>query len=583
MIIEQILYKNNKMLSSYPFKPTLGKLNTPYDLVYEMIKHIPEKLFISNDTKFLDPCAGTGTFIIEILRKLLKYKTFDIAIKQVYMCEISKPISNAFLSNLLPKTKINIPTDNKFINDYFNLIIKEITGGEKTFSDLYYIIHNESIKNQLHEMKLNLTYFIEKYEKISKLESKLFGEVFTPKKLIEEMLNQFPKEIWTNKNLKWLDPAVGIGNFPAIVVEKLMEGLKEEIPSESERYKWIMEEMIYMVDISTKNLFLLYKLFDENNNLKLNVHRGSFLDDSFLEKMKEWNVDKFDVIMGNPPYQHPSNKRWKLWVAFLDKISKMNNKYLIFVTPNAWMNSSGEELSKAKDIILNKGINLVNVDVNHHFNGVGEDIGYYFCDGEERSDITIIKDNNEIIIPNNGEFITSKEDKIKNYIFKKMTGYESFTFLNINTDIRSKLLNGSFSKEKTETNKTRVIHSASNIFYSSDNLSSLQKEGVIINWSGHFYKKNNNKYLFRSIEDVPGRNTKKILTSSEEESINLISYLSSKIVRFFLENKKTSGFNTPLLNIPKVNLDKKFDDDLLYKYFNLTEEEVNFIEKIIKD
>jgi ubiquinone/menaquinone biosynthesis C-methylase UbiE len=256
MIIEQILDKNNKMLSSYPFNPALGKLNTPYDLVHEMIKCIPEKLFISNDTKFLDPCAGTGTYIIEILRKLLKYKPFDVALKQVYMCEISRPISNAFLSNILPKSKIGSLTESTSINQYFNLIINEISDGKtKTFNDLNYIIYSDSIKNQLNEMKINLTSFIEKYEKISKLESKLFGEVFTPKKLIEEMLNQFPKEIWRNKNLKWLDPAVGIGNFPAVIVEKLMDGLKEEIPLESDRYKWIMEEMIYMVDISTKNLF----------------------------------------------------------------------------------------------------------------------------------------------------------------------------------------------------------------------------------------------------------------------------------------------------------------------------------------
>ena len=394
MIIEQILDKNNKMLSSYPFNPALGKLNTPYNLVHEMIKRIPESVFISNDTKFLDPCAGTGTFIIEILRKLLKYKTYDIAIKQVYMCEISRPISSAFLSNILPKTKINIPTDNNFINDFFSLIIKEITGGEKTFNDLYYIIHNEDIKNQLNEMKLKLTSFIEKYEKLSKLESKLFGEVFTPKRLIEEMLNQFPKEIWTNKSLKWLDPAVGIGNFPAIVVEKLMEGLKEEIPSESERYKWIMEEMIYMVDISTKNLFLLYKLFDENNNLKLNVHRGSFLDDSFLEKMKEWNIDKFDVIMGNPPYQDGSKDggQNKIYNDFCkDSFSFISEKgKILFVTPISVLKKS-----KRFSLISKKGLKIVDFSSDNFFN-VGIKICSWLFDNEYDIEVVnVISKNKE--------------------------------------------------------------------------------------------------------------------------------------------------------------------------------------------
>ena len=39
------------------------------------------------------------------------------------------------------------------------------------------------------------------------IEKKQFGEVFTPMILINEMLDKLPKKIWTNKELKWLDPA----------------------------------------------------------------------------------------------------------------------------------------------------------------------------------------------------------------------------------------------------------------------------------------------------------------------------------------------------------------------------------------
>ena len=43
------------------------------------------------------------------------------------------------------------------------------------------------------------------------------GEVFTPEFLIEEMLDKLPKKVWSNPDLKWFDPTVGVGNFMIFV------------------------------------------------------------------------------------------------------------------------------------------------------------------------------------------------------------------------------------------------------------------------------------------------------------------------------------------------------------------------------
>ena len=40
--------------------------------------------------------------------------------------------------------------------------------------------------------------------------------------LVNEMLDKLPKEVWKNKNLKWLDPATGMGNFPIAVYLRLI-------------------------------------------------------------------------------------------------------------------------------------------------------------------------------------------------------------------------------------------------------------------------------------------------------------------------------------------------------------------------
>ena len=52
---------------------------------------------------------------------------------------------------------------------------------------------------------------IQKHLDVRVNEKREFGEVFTPINIVLETL-KLPS-CWTNPNLKWLDPACGIGNF----------------------------------------------------------------------------------------------------------------------------------------------------------------------------------------------------------------------------------------------------------------------------------------------------------------------------------------------------------------------------------
>ena len=53
--------------------------------------------------------------------------------------------------------------------------------------------------------------------KPKQVEKQKYGEVFTQMNIVDEMLDKLPQEVWTNKKLKWFDPAVGMGNFPIAV------------------------------------------------------------------------------------------------------------------------------------------------------------------------------------------------------------------------------------------------------------------------------------------------------------------------------------------------------------------------------
>jgi hypothetical protein len=109
-------------------------------------------------------------------------------------------------------------------------------------------------------------------------EKQLYGEVFTPLGLVEEMLDKLPIEVWSNPDLKWLEPSAGIGNFVLIVYIRLMDGLKDVIIDEEERRKHILENMIYMVELNKSNVDKINEIFI-SDKYKLNIHNGSFLED----------------------------------------------------------------------------------------------------------------------------------------------------------------------------------------------------------------------------------------------------------------------------------------------------------------
>ena len=48
------------------------------------------------------------------------------------------------------------------------------------------------------------------------------GEVFTPRWLVDDMLNKFPEDAWLPEKT-WLEPAAGDGNFVERIIERRIE------------------------------------------------------------------------------------------------------------------------------------------------------------------------------------------------------------------------------------------------------------------------------------------------------------------------------------------------------------------------
>lgn len=168
-------------------------------------------------------------------------------------------------------------------------------------------------------------------------DKKKFGEVFTPMKLINEMLDKLPSKVWGDEKLKWFDPTAGMGNFPIAIYLRLMESLKDKIPNDLKRKRHIFENMLYMSELNKKNCYIIEQIFNIQKKYALNLNCG---DTFTLNTKKKWNIDKFDIIIGNPPYNASGTKAsgntvWQQFVTFgIDKL--YDDGYIAFIHPNGW-------------------------------------------------------------------------------------------------------------------------------------------------------------------------------------------------------------------------------------------------------
>jgi type I restriction-modification system DNA methylase subunit len=157
------------------------------------------------------------------------------------------------------------------------------------------------------------------------------GEVFTPIELVCDLLDEIPDEVWKNPNSKFLDPCMGKGTFLLEIVRRLtyIYGYTEDDA----------KSRVYGYDIRVKYINHLTR-----RGLK-NVRHKDFLNE-IIEM-------KFDVVLGNPPYQDSQKTQGKnssLWTKFIIKSNELlkDNGILSFVVPISWFAPSESQKNELK-------------------------------------------------------------------------------------------------------------------------------------------------------------------------------------------------------------------------------------------
>jgi len=284
---------------------------------------------------------------------------------------------------------------------------------------------------------------------------------------------------------------------------------------------------------------------------------------------------RWNVVVGNPPYQNDSDSMSEvLWLKFIVKAAKLSKKVL-FVTPKSWCNLSEDSHKQELYNIFNERLvyaNISNDIKENHFKGIGSSFSYFVLDSEKNKDTFIIK-NKDIFelsykevkwIPNNLDIMTlnilnktlwSNYKKL-NGSFNEITGYRK---------------GGKFidDKGKFKVSNTSAQYSKDVWLYTNTPQEVMTKNKIIFSDSGY------NKPYYDNGNINLGHHSRAIFVKDENEGIELIEFLNSKLISFLIKTKASSGTSVGFESIVKY-----LPED--YKNINLTQEEINYIEESVK-
>lgn len=475
-------------------------------------------------------------------------------------------------------------------------------------------------------------------------------EVFTPPNLANDILDLLPTEIWSDKNTKFLDPVSKTGVFLREIARRLNEGLKEQIPDQQDRLNHIFTSQVFGIAITELTGFMSRRslycsktangkysvctnfkddqgniVFDkiEHNWIRGNCsycgaseevyNRGEELEThayQFIHTKDPSNIFgnmKFDVIIGNPPYQLDDagfgRSASPLYQLFVQQAKKLNPRFLTMIIPSRWF-AGGKGLDEFRTEMLNdKRIRAIvdfwdSTDV---FPGV--DIAGGVCyflwekDYSGPAEVTNIHRNKRTSsirklnqFPTLIRFGKAAEiiEKIKTLNEKNMSEQVSSRKpFGLTTNIRPKTKgdiklywNGGIgpydSKEievgKSLINKWKVITSK----VSYDHGGQPDAEGK--------------RRVLSKVEILePGTictETYIVVGSFDDEADakNLKDYLKTKFVRFLISQLSFSQDITKerFLYVPVQDFRSVWDDEKLYKKYNLSKEEIDFIESMVR-
>jgi len=296
-------------------------------------------------------------------------------------------------------------------------------------------------------------------------------------------------------------------------------------------------------------------------------------------------MPKFDVVVGNPPYQKGKDKL--LYMKFIKLSYEISSKYIIFINPTALYTTRVKFFDDYKCKF--EYINLDPSIGEKYFKGIG--LGslftYYLINKDKNNCET------EIDYGSSKKIINLKKIKYNLLDKRNFNHVLASIFEKIYKNGVIKPIGGKGDLIRDKENSWHIFkHDKDNVYKYPAYLSSKENrrnvfskeksEGYDIpklTVAGILEPKRASRFSEYSENKGVGRYSSYFPVKNEKEANNLKEFFNSDFYSFLNKEKRTGRY--AFLDLPKLDFSKSWTNEELYEYFNLTQEEIDYIESKI--
>lgn len=475
-------------------------------------------------------------------------------------------------------------------------------------------------------------------------------EVFTPPSVVNQMLDMLPQELFRSGKTTFLDIGCKSGVFLREITKRLIAGLADEMPDLQTRVDHILHKQVFGIAtteltslVSRRTLYCSkypncrystspFKTVEGNIRFRniahtfvngrckwcgasedqfgpkvrkgLETHAYEFIHTDHPEEIFKM---KFDVIVGNPPYQLADGgnnaSAMPIYQKFVTQAKKLDPRYLTMIIPARWY-SGGRGLDDFRNTMLSDKRMRYLVDFpdsEECFPGVDIAGGVcYFLWDRGHQGLCTVKS-----VCGGKEYISERRlDEYQTFIRSS----EALSIVSKVKSVETVFMDSVVSSQKPFGLRTYVKPTKSGdvqLRYGGG-LGPFRRKEVVAGreWIDQYKvimsyltydhagrpDKDGKRRIFSTMEVIgPGvvcTETYLVVSAMKRkcEAVNLFGYLKTMFVRFLVSQVAATQHisKASFAFVPLQDFSKPWTDAELYKKYKLTKDEIAFIESMIK-